>query len=385
MSAIRIGLENATELRLDYKDLAAGQLVIVIHGLPTSESGTFYSGASGLRTTSTPASRSRSDRRSQSSPLVEEAEAINEATAYAPLLRTSLVLAAWRGQEARVLELIAAIIEDATPGNERRATVLAEYAKAVLYNGLGRYHRGVEAAERACEQEDLELVGRALSELVEAGARTGRLDVAAAALRRIESRVRGGSTDWALGIAAQSQALLAEGADADVRYCEAIERFRNSGARLHQARAQLLYGEWLRREGRRVDARNQLRPALEMLSRIGADGFAERARRELAATAETVRKRTFETRDELTAQETQVARLAAEGRTNPEIGAQLFISPRTVQYHLRKVFAKLGISSRRELGRVLPPSSQPPLLGVAGSAAGAGQYGYHKSVKPAAH
>jgi DNA-binding CsgD family transcriptional regulator len=244
---------------------------------------------------------------------------------------------------------------------------------SVAHAGIS--HLGVEAAQRACEEEDLELVGRALTELVEAGARTGRLDVAGAGLRRIASGALGSATDWALGMPAQSQALLAEGADADVRYREAIERFGNSGASLQGARAQLLYGEWLRRERRRVDARIQLRPALEMFSRICAGGFAERARRELLATGETVRKRTFETRDELTAQELQVARLAAEGHTNPEIGAQLFISPRTVQYHLHKVFAKLGISSRRELGGALPPSSQPPQPSAAASAIPAGQHG----------
>ena len=161
-------------------------------------------------------------------------------------------------------------------------------------------------------------------------------------------------TDWALGVQARSRALVSEDEAAEALYREAIERLGRTRVRVELARAHLVYGEWLRRERRRVDAREQLRTAYEMLSEMGAEAFAERARRELAATGETARKRTDETRDELTAQEAQIARLARDGRTNPEIGAELFISPRTVEYHLRKVFTKLDISSRQELGAALP-------------------------------
>jgi DNA-binding CsgD family transcriptional regulator len=177
----------------------------------------------------------------------------------------------------------------------------------------------------------------------------GALEEAAAAHAILEERTRAAGTDWALGIQARSRALLSDGQAADSLYREAIQRLERSRAAVHLARSQLVYGEWLRRNNRRVDAREQLRVAYESFSRMGAEAFAERARRELLATGETVRKRTVEAPDVLTAQEAQIARLAAGGHTNPEIGGQLFISPRTVEYHLRKVFTKLGISSRREL------------------------------------
>jgi DNA-binding CsgD family transcriptional regulator len=177
--------------------------------------------------------------------------------------------------------------------------------------------------------------------------------VAQDARRRLEAHTIPAGTDWALGMLARSSALVSDGAEADALYVEAIDRLGRSRLVLHRARAHLVYGEWLRREHRRVEAREQLRTAYEMLSRIGADAFAERARGELLATGETVHKRSLETRERLTAQEVQVARLAAEGNTNPEIGSQLFISPRTAEYHLRKVFAKLGITSRRALRSAL--------------------------------
>jgi DNA-binding CsgD family transcriptional regulator len=297
--------------------------------------------------------------RPPASALIEEADAISEATGDGPLIYTSLVLAAWRGQEARALELIEASVQDATAEAEGRAIALAEYARAVLYNGLGRYEGARVAAQRACEHEDLGLSARALPELVEASARSGRLDVAAAALWRLEQGTRGGGTEWALGIHARSRALLSDRDDAERLYQEALARLTGSRVALHLARAQLLYGEWLRRESRRVDAREQLRAAYETFSRIGTDGFAERARRELLATGETVRKRTVETRDELTPQEAQIARLAGDGLTNPEIGSQLFISPRTVEWHLRKVFTKLGVRSRRQLPGALPDAGRP--------------------------
>jgi DNA-binding CsgD family transcriptional regulator len=289
--------------------------------------------------------------------LIEEVEAINEATGNMPLVytaTTSLALAAWGGQEAQALELIEAIIQDATASGSGRAIGVVEHARAVLCNGLGRYEDALAAAQRACEHDDLGLFAWALIELVEASARSGRLDVAAVALGRLEERTRAGDTDWALGVQARSRALLSDGGDADILYREAIERLAGTRITVHFARARLLYGEWLRRESRYLDAREQLRAAYAMFSEIGMEGFAERARAELMATGETVRKHTAETRDALTAQEAQIARLASDGHTNPEIGAQLFISPRTVQYHLHKVFAKLDITSRREIRGALP-------------------------------
>ena len=256
------------------------------------------------------------------------------------------------------MTLIEAGVQAATARGEGRMIGLAEYATAVLYNGLGHYEAAVAAAQRACEHEDLVLFGWALIELVEAAARSSANDVAAGALRRLEERTRAVGTDWSLGSEARSRALLSDGQTADALYREAIDRFSRTRIAVHHARARLLYGEWLRRENRRVDAREQLRIAYEMLSRIGAGAFAERARRELLATGETVRKRTVDTRDVLTAQEGQIGRLAGDGHTNTEIGGQLFISPRTVEYHLRKVFTKLDISSRKELRGALATSAR---------------------------
>ena len=350
----RSGQENATELRLDYADISAGQLVIVIHGFPTTVGESFTRSTGGPQTASASGSNGKGRRSSPSSPLIDEAEAINDATEYAPVLVTSLVLAAWRGQETRALELIAATIEAAATEDERRATALAEYASAVLNNGLGRYQDALAAAQRACLYEDVGSFSRAVLELVEAGARSNAPRVASDAMGRLEDRTRASGTDWALGVRARSAALLSEGDQAETLYHEAIELLGRSRAAAHQARTQLVYGEWLRRENRRLDARVQLRAAHETFNRIGAAAFTERALRELVATGETARKRTDDARADLTPQEAEIARLARDGFSNPEIGAQLFISPRTVQYHLRKVFQKLGITSRNQLGRILP-------------------------------
>ncbi|MFV9457839.1 helix-turn-helix transcriptional regulator [Rhodococcus sp. NM-2] len=287
------------------------------------------------------------------SALIDEAEAITQATGNPPLRYTSLMLAAWRGQEPVVLGLIEASLDDATGRGEGRAITLAEYAEAVLYNGLGRYQEAFDAAQRACEHGELGLGGWALIEQVEAAARLGRPQAAAAALAGLEERTRASGTEWALGIEARSRALLSDDGTADALYREAIERLASSRVVIHLARARLLYGEWLRRENRRSDSREQLRAAHEMFSRVGADGFAERARRELLATGEKARKRTVETFGELTAKEAHIARLAGNGHTNPEIGGLLFISSRTVEWHLHNVYTKLGIVSRRELRKVL--------------------------------
>ena len=234
---------------------------------------------------------------------------------------------------------------------------LAGYATAILNNGLGRYEAAMDGARRGSDDGDWGYAGACLPELVEAATRCGQPEVAAAALSRLEERTQAAGTDWALGVLARARALMSEGEDAESHYREAIERLERTRIRVELARAHLLYGEWLRRENRRGDAREQLRAAHEMFGDFGADAFAERARRELLATGETVRRRTSETRDVLTPQEAQIAYLAGEGHTNPEIGAQLFISPRTVEYHLRKVFEKLDISSRKALRGALPDAA----------------------------
>ena len=291
--------------------------------------------------------------------MIDEAEAVSQATGNAPLRYTSLVLAAWRGDETRALELIRHSRDDATGRGEGRAIALAEYVTAVLYNGLGRYQAALAAAERAAEYDDLGLCGWALIELVEAAARTSNPDAATPALRQLGERARASVTDWALGVAARSRALLNDGPAAEDLYREAIERLGRTRIAIHLARARLVYGEWLRREHRTLDARGQLRHAHDAFSQIGADAFAERARHELLATGETVRKRVFATIEELTPQERHIARLAGDGLTNPEIGAQLFISPRTVEWHLRNVFTKLDVTSRKELRRAMSDPRHP--------------------------
>ena len=287
------------------------------------------------------------------SALIEEAYAISESTGNAPLRYPSLLLAAWRGQEAEALNVIEAGIEDATARGLGRAIGFAQYVRAVLHNGLGRYREALAAAQGACAHDDLGLYGWALTELVEAGVRSDSPDVASDALRQLAERTRATGTDWALGIEARSRALLSEGEEADRLYREAIERLGRTRIRVELTRAHLHYGEWLRRENRRADAREQLRLAYDAFASMGAEGFAERTRRELLATGEKVRRRADETRDELTRQEDQIARLAREGLSNSEIAARLFISPRTVEYHLHKVFTKLNIGSRNQLERAL--------------------------------
>jgi DNA-binding CsgD family transcriptional regulator len=281
--------------------------------------------------------------------LIEESDAIIEATDMAPLKSASLMLAAWRGNEAEALELIEAGRREATARGEGMGLGILEWATALLYNGRGRYAEALAAAQQGCEQDDDGLFAWSLVELIEASVRSGAMDAASAALDRLSERTQASATDWALGIEAGSRALLSDGRDAEPLYREAVQRLARSRGVVHLARARLLFGEWLRRENRRVDAREQLRAAYDGFSRIGAEAFAERARGELLTTGETVPRRTVETRDVLTPQEAQIARLARDRQTNPEIGARLFISPRTVEYHLHKVFAKLEISSRKEL------------------------------------
>jgi DNA-binding CsgD family transcriptional regulator len=291
--------------------------------------------------------------------LIAEADAVTEATGTRVAPYGALVLAALRGREAEAFPLIDATIKEATAGGQGTAVQYARWASSVVLNALGRYEEALVAAQAASDDTpELFVSAWALSELIEAATRGGKAGLAASALGRLAEHTHANDADWALGIQARSRALLSEGETAEGLYREAIDRLGHTRLRPELARGHLLYGEWLRRENRRVDARDQLRIAHEMLVAMGADGFAERARRELLATGEKVRTRTVETRDELTAQEEQIARLARDGLSNPEIGARLFLSPRTVEWHLGKVFVKLGISSRRGLHDALP--SQDP-------------------------
>jgi DNA-binding CsgD family transcriptional regulator len=286
--------------------------------------------------------------------LIEEDRLIAEATGNPPVAYTAMTLSAWRGQEAQAAELIEATAREATAHGMGRLVSLADYASSVLYNGLGRHDAARDAARRAFERDQVGYGPFVVPELAEAASRTGDTALVRAALQWLSERTRMTPTDWALGIEARIRALLSEGESADSYYRESIARLGRTPVRAEFARAHLLYGEWLRRERRRGDAREELRTAHDMLEAMGIGAFAGRARRELLATGETARKRRAETRDELTAQESRVARLARDGLSNPEIGVRLFISPRTVQYHLGQVFAKLAISSRSQLDRVLP-------------------------------
>jgi DNA-binding CsgD family transcriptional regulator len=295
--------------------------------------------------------------------LLEEADAITEATGSVRLDDAALLLAGWRGAEGPALERIAAAIRDAADRGEESTITSAEYAAAVLYNGLGRHDAALAAAQRSCEHHPAKAYTKALVEMVEAATRSGRPDLAEDALEQIREGTTLSGTDWALGIEARTRALLGDGDAADRDYREAIERLGRTSVHVELARAHLLYGEWLRRERRRLDARAQLRIAHELLAVMGAEAFAARAARELQATGATARKRTTETRGRLTAQEAHIARLAGGGLSNPEIGARLFISARTVEYHLHKVFTKLGISSRNQLERVLPAEALPVKVG----------------------
>lgn len=285
--------------------------------------------------------------------LLEEAASITAATDHqSPVRYHSVLLAAWRGDAATSSRLIEAAAADGVARGEGRLLGLTGYASAVLYNGLGRYDEAFTAARKACEYEDVGFYGWCLFELIEAASRTGADEPARQAVARLEERAGASATDWGLGALANAQALLADDESAGDLFDAAIERFERTRVVVHLARTRLHYGEYLRRINRRIDARRQLTEAHDMFTRMGAEGFAERARRELVATGEKVRKQTSRTGGELTAQEAQIAQLAAEGLTNQEIGAQLFISTHTVEWHLRKVFAKLGINSRRQLRTV---------------------------------
>jgi DNA-binding CsgD family transcriptional regulator len=288
--------------------------------------------------------------------LVEELQAATEAAGIAFGPYAAMGLAAYRGEEAGASALIDATIREASSRGEGNCLSAAEWASAVLSNGLGNYDRALAAAQRASEGSgEIVFTSWALSELIEAAARCGMSEAADGAYQRLAEMSGASGTDWVRGIEARSRALLSDSDAAESRYREAIDRLGHTRVRPELARAHLLYGEWLRRERRRVEAREQLRTANEMFTAMGVGAFADRTERELLATGEHVRKRAVEKRDDLTAQEAEIARLARDGVANAEIGLRLFISRRTVEYHLSKVFAKLGISSRHELERVLPP------------------------------
>jgi DNA-binding CsgD family transcriptional regulator len=285
-----------------------------------------------------------------------EADAAAEVTGSRIAPYAAMLLAAFQGIPAEAAPMIDAIRAEAPAGGQGAAVTYAQWAAAILANGLGRCAEALAAARQAREDRHLYISTRVLPELIEAAARTGNADRAGDALDRLTEVTRAGGTDDGLGVQARCRALLSGGKAAEGLYREAIERLGRTQLRPDLARARLLYGEWLRRENRRADARAQLRAAHDLMAEIGMEAFAERARRELLATGDTVRKRKAKAPSELTAQEAHIARLVVEGHTNPEIGAQLFLSSRTVEWHLRKVFTKLDISSRRELRQ--PPAGR---------------------------
>jgi DNA-binding CsgD family transcriptional regulator len=291
--------------------------------------------------------------------LAAEKDVVNEVTGARLASTCDLLLAGYRGRIAEAAPLFSATIEDSIARGEGFAVQLASWAEAVLHNGLGHYAQALAAAEPAVEETYQPLGTQlVLPELIEAAVRTGQGEIAREALARLSAMTAIEGSDWAKGLEARSRALLSEGQKAERCYAEAVETLGRTQLRPELARAHLLYGEWLRRELRRGDARHQLRAAYDMFAVIGAEAFAERARRELLATGEKVRKRQVDTYNVLTPQEEHIARLARDGRTNPEIAAELFISARTVEWHLRKVFTKLGITSRMGLHDALPPSGQ---------------------------
>ncbi len=286
--------------------------------------------------------------------LVTEAEGLDLGVRAGTLPYIPLRLAAWRGQASTAVNLVGAMIRGAHARGEGCAITAAHYAAAILYNGLGQYELALNSAQQAAGADDIATSSWALPELVEAASRFGQPDVARDAADRLMEHALASGTAWATGTAARSRALVEEGGSAEELYRQAIESLGQTRMAAHLARARLNYGEWLRRQNRRVDARPQLREAHDVFSSMGADGFADRAWHELLATGEKVRKRQDDTRDELTPQEEHIAQLARDGQTNSEIGAELFISSRTVEWHLRKVFTKLGISSRKGLHAALP-------------------------------
>lgn len=299
--------------------------------------------------------------------LVAEAYAISAELGAPGLVYVDVTLAAWRGEESRTAELADAALRDAARRGEGRLATAVEYAQAVLCNGLGRYEEALEACRSVLELDEMGFHAWIPAEFVEAAVRSGDREAAVRAWERLAERTRSSGTDWGAGMELRSRALVRDGAEADELFAEAVARLDRSEARVHAARARLVHGEWLRREGRDREARAQLRAAHEMLLSFGAHAFAERAARELRATGEQPARRPAPSAaGRLTAQEVVIARLVATGATSREVGEQLFLSPRTVEAHLRNIYRKLGIRSRKELRDL-------PALGEPGTAYGPGE------------
>jgi DNA-binding CsgD family transcriptional regulator len=285
--------------------------------------------------------------------LTEEVETISEATGNPLMPYGAVLLAAWQGREAEAVEVMTAATRQFVQRGEGIGLSITGWARALLANSLGRSQDALAAAEQAGDRP----AGTGLApwgvlvELIEAAARSGMLERATAALAQLSAATRASGTEWALGVEARSRALVSEDGAAERLYGEAVDRLGRTRVRGELARAHLLYGEWLRRERRRGNAREQLRTAHEMFTTMGMEAFAERAARELQATGQRLSSRTAETGGELTAQEAQIVRLVREGLSNSEVGARLFLSPRTVEWHLRRIFSKLQITSRKQLLR----------------------------------
>ncbi len=286
--------------------------------------------------------------------LLDEDKLIAEVTGTSPVGFCAVLLAAWRGEERAALELVEATIRLAAAARMARLVTVADHARAVLYNGLNRHDAARDAALSAFERDDFGYKPFVVVELAEAASRIRDQATVERLLRDVSERSHATPTDWAVGTEACVRASASDSDTAETWYRESVNRLSRTRMQAYLARVHLLYGEWLRREKRRAEAREQLRQAYQMLAAMGIEGFAERARRELQATGQIVRKRSVTKAIELTAQEAQIARLAREGLSNPEISTRLFISPRTVEWHLRKVFTKLDISSRRQLRGPLP-------------------------------
>jgi DNA-binding CsgD family transcriptional regulator len=289
--------------------------------------------------------------------LLDDAHVITEATGTLPPGYIEPVLAAYRGDKDRTLNLVRASTDYTTVYAEGQMIPMVHFAAAVLHVGLGEYPEALAATELAVQHDDLGLGGYALVQRIEAAARLGEVRIAAEALDQLIARTEPSGTDLALGLAARSRALLASGPEAEGLYQEAIAHLERTGITILLARAKLIYGEWLRRENRRNDARDQLRRAHSLFVKARADGFAERTRRELVATGDSVRMQDVGPSDSLTGQESVIARLARDGHTNQEIAEQLFISPRTVEWHMSRIFDKLQIRSRRGLRAALRAST----------------------------
>jgi DNA-binding CsgD family transcriptional regulator len=292
---------------------------------------------------------------SRAAEFADEAAAISRASGAMPLSYAQTLLDAWRGTDSEATGPYTPGLTEATQRLRGIEATVAMSAMAVLHNGRGNYPAAQKAASRARDTYEPSVRCQALHELVEAAARAGDPETASSAMEELSMRARASGTEWALGIAARSRALTSTGVQAEEHYREAIERLRNCRMGAFLARSHLVFGEWLRREGRRHDAREQLRTAHALLADMGAEAFAARAARELRATGEHPRKRTAQPTDALTAQELTIARLVATGATSREVGAQLFLSPRTIEAHLRNIFRKLGITSRRQLKELPPP------------------------------